>query len=152
MVAIFNDIKNQYFPIHMETCHPKHIIKYHNLWPNWKRCLAKIFKRYLFSNSETFWSQLWRSNMQFWMNYFKVSYNLGQNCWDKIENLFFREKTPLPPSQCCWQSFRLLATKLGQSQHWYWGVRGRIWNFKNWVISWIYWIFNFCLNKFCPGL
>ena len=81
-----------------------------------------------------------------------IIYNLGQNCWDKIENLFFREKTPLPPNQCCSQSFRLLATKLGQSQHWYWGVMGRIWNLKNWVISWIYWIFNFCLNKFCPGL
>ena len=27
------------------------------------------------------------------------------------------EKTPLPPSQCCWQSYRLLATKLGQIQH-----------------------------------
>ena len=66
-----------------------------------------------------------------------IIYNLGQNCWDKIENLFFREKTPLPPNQCCLQSFRLLATKLGQSQHWYWGVMGRIWNLKNWVISWI---------------
>ena len=64
----------------------------------------------------------------------------------------FQWKNPSPPNQCCWQIFRLLTTKLGQIQHWYWGVRGRIWNLKNWVISWIYWIFNFCLNKFCPGL
>ena len=25
-----------------------------------------------------------------------ITYNLGQICCDKIENLFFREKTPLP--------------------------------------------------------
>ena len=42
-----------------------------------------------------------------------ITYNLGQNCWDKIENLFFSEKTPLPPpNQCCSQSFSLLAKNL----------------------------------------
>ena len=82
----------------------------------------------------------------------ETSYNLGQNCWDKIENIFFSEKNPLPPNQCFSQSFRLLATKLGQIQHWYREVKGRIWNLKSWGISLIYWIFNFCLNKFCPGL
>ena len=92
------------------------------------------------------------SNLVWFFHKISITYNLGQNCWDKIENLFFREKTPLPPSQCCWQSFRLLATKLGQSQHWYWGVWGRFWNLKNWIMSWICWIFNFCLNKICPGL
>ena len=92
------------------------------------------------------------SNLVWFFHKISITYNLGQNCWDKIENLFFREKTPLPPSQCCWQSFRLLATKLGQSQHWYWGVWGRFWNLKNWIMSWICWIFNFCLNKFCPEL
>ena len=112
----------------------------------------------------TFVSWFWATKVCLWVSiisqtygclkskFWKLFYNLGQNCWDKIENLFFSEKTPLPPNQCCWQSFRLLTTKLGQIQHWYWGVRGRIWNLKNWVISWIYWIFNFCLNKFCPGL
>ena len=33
-----------------------------------------------------------------------------------MENLFVREKTPFPQNQCCWQRFRPLATKLGQSQ------------------------------------
>ena len=92
------------------------------------------------------------SNLVWFFHKISITYNLGQNCWDKIENLFFREKTPLPPNQYCSQSFRLLATKLGQSQHWYWGVRGRFWNLKNWIMSWICWIFNFCLNKICPGL
>ena len=81
-----------------------------------------------------------------------ITYNLGQNFWDKIANLFFSEKTSLPQNQCCWKSFRPLTTKPGQIQHWIWRVRGRNWNLKNWVISWIYWIFNFCRNKFCPGL
>ena len=77
-----------------------------------------------------------------------ITYNLGQNCWEKIE----WKKNPVPQNQCCWQSFRLLTKELGQIQHWYWRVRGRIWNLKNWVISWIYLVFSFCLNKFCSGL
>ena len=92
------------------------------------------------------------SNLGWFFQKISITYNLGQNCWDKIENLFSSEKTPLPLNQCCWQTFRLSTTKLGHIQHWYWGVRGRIWNLKSWVISWISWIFNFCLNKFCPGL
>ena len=92
------------------------------------------------------------SNLVWFFHKISITYNLGQNCWDKIENLFFREKTPLSQNQCCSQSFRRLATKLGQSQHWYWGVKERIWNLKNWIMSWIWWIFNFCLNKICPGL
>ena len=84
--------------------------------------------------------------------FWKLFYILGQNCWDKIENLFFSQKTPLPSNQCCSQSFQLLAAKLGHIQHYYWRVRRRIWNLKKWVISWIYWIFNFCLNKFYPWL
>ena len=58
--------------------------------------------------------------------------------WTKLlrqnRKSIFQWKTPLPPNQCCWQSFRLLITKIGQIQHWYWGrgrVRGRIWNLKN---------------------
>ena len=92
------------------------------------------------------------SNLRWFFQKISITCNLVQNCWDKIENLFFSEKAPLPPNQCCWQSFRLLTAKLDQIQHGYWGVRGEIWNLKNWVISWIYWIFNFCLNKFGPGL
>ena len=70
--------------------------------------------------------------------------------------IFQSKKTPLtspPPTpiQCCSQSFRLLTTNPGQIQHWYWGVRQRIWNLKNCVICWIYWIFNFCVDKFSPG-
>ena len=49
--------------------------------------------------------------------------------------IFQSKKTPLtspPPTpiQCCSQSFRLLTTNPGQIQHWYWGVRQRIWNLK----------------------
>ena len=47
-----------------------------------------------------------------------ITYNLVQNCWDKTENLFFREKTPLSSNQCCSESFSLLRTKLYQIQHW----------------------------------
>ena len=93
------------------------------------------------------------SNLGWFFRKISITYNLGKNCWDKLENLFFfNEKTPLPPNKCNWQNFRLLTTKLVQIQHCYWRVRGRIWDFKHWVISWIYRIFNFCLNKFCPGL
>ena len=46
-------------------------------------------------------------------------YNLGQNCWDKIKSLFFSKKTPLASNQCCLKSFRLLTTKLYQTQHWF---------------------------------
>ena len=63
----------------------------------------------------------------------------------------FQWKNPSPPNQCCSQRFRLLATKLGQIQHWYGGVRGRICNLKNWVIYWIYWIFNFVSTSFVQG-
>ena len=41
-----------------------------------------------------------------------------------------------------------METILGQIQYWYWRVRLIIWNLKNGVISWIYWIFKFCLKKF----
>ena len=41
-----------------------------------------------------------------------ITYNLEQYCWDKIENLIFPwKKTLLPPSQCCWQSFKLFGNK-----------------------------------------
>ena len=59
-----------------------------------------------------------------------IIYNLGQNCWDKIKNVFLSENTPLAPDQCCSQGFGLLTTKLGQLQHWSRGVRGRIWSLK----------------------
>ena len=90
-----------------------------------------------------------------WDGFFKeisITYNLGQNYWDKIENLFFSEKTLLPWNGWCLQSCRLLTTKLGLIQHWYCGLRGRICNLKTSVFFWIYWIFNFYLNKFCPRL
>ena len=91
------------------------------------------------------------SNLGWFFQKILITYNLGQNWRGKIENLFFSEKNLLHPNQRCSQSFRLLTAKLGQIQHWYWSVRGRIWNLKNWVISWIYWIFKLCLNKFCSG-
>ena len=95
------------------------------------------------------------SNMGWFFQKISITYNLGQNWRGKIENLFSSEKNLLHPNQRCSQSFRLLTTKLGQIQHWYWSVRGEggggDWNLKNWVISWIYWIFSLCLNKFCPG-
>ena len=62
---------------------------------------------------------------------------------------FFNEKTPVLPNQCCLQRFGLFETKFGQIQHWYWVLR---WSLKNGVISWMYWIFKFCLNKFCQYL
>ena len=45
------------------------------------------------------------------------NYNLGQNCWNKIENLFFSEKTPLPS----WHYFILVyeTTK--------WAIKSFIW-------------------------
>ena len=61
------------------------------------------------------------SNLGWFIQKIIITYSLAQNCWVKIEDLFFREKSPLPPNQCCSQSFRLLATKLGQIQHWYRG-------------------------------
>ena len=80
-----------------------------------------------------------------------ITYNLGKKCWDKKEFFFFQWKTPFPLNQCYLQSFRLLTKKLDQFQHWYKGKRGRICNLKNWDSSWIYWIFNFSLNKFYLG-
>ena len=113
----------------------------------------------------TFVSWFWATKVCLWVSIISQTYvwlpekqilKIILQSWAKLlrqnRNLFFSEKTPLPPNQCCSQSFRLLTTKLGQIQHWYWGVKGRIWNLKNWVISWIYWILNSCVNKFCPGL
>ena len=37
------------------------------------------------------------SNLGWFFQKISITYNLGQNCWDKIENLFFSEKTR--PSQ-----------------------------------------------------
>ena len=75
--------------------------------------------------------------------------------WTKLfrqnRKSIFLWKNPLP-NPCCSQSSRLLATKLGQIQHSFREVKGKFWNLKNWAISLIYCIFNFCLNKFCPGL
>ena len=81
-----------------------------------------------------------------------ITHNLVQHCSDKIENMFFSEKAPLPPNQCCSQNVRLLVKNLRQIQHLYRGVRETIWTLKKWVISWICWIFNCSLNKVCPGL
>ena len=33
------------------------------------------------------------SNLGWFFQKISITYNLGQNCWDKIENLFFSEKT-----------------------------------------------------------
>ena len=92
------------------------------------------------------------SNLGWFFPKISINCNLGQNLWDKIENLFFSGKTPLPANQCCSQSFRFLKTKLGQIQLWYRGLRRKNWNLKSWDISWIYWILNFCLKMFCSGL
>ena len=43
------------------------------------------------------------------------------------------------------------STKRGQIEHWYKGIKGRIWNLKNWIISLIYWFLNFYLNTFLQG-
>ena len=65
-----------------------------------------------------FWSWIWALiHKQFGRRGFQkilTTYNLGQNCWGQIENLFFSEKSPLPQNQCCSQ--RLLAAKIGQIQ------------------------------------
>ena len=39
------------------------------------------------------------SNLGWFFKKKSITYDLEQNCWDRIENLFFREKTSLPPSQ-----------------------------------------------------
>ena len=52
------------------------------------------------------------NNLGWFFEKISITYNLGQNCWDKIENLFFREKTRLLPNQCCSRCFRFLTTKL----------------------------------------
>ena len=36
-----------------------------------------------------------------WFDGQSSTYNLGRNCWNKIENLFFSGKTPFSPNQCC---------------------------------------------------
>ena len=37
------------------------------------------------------------SNFGWFFKKISITYNLGQTCWDKIENLFSSEKIPLPP-------------------------------------------------------
>ena len=68
------------------------------------------------------------NNLRRFFQKISITWNLEQKCWDKIEDLFFIEKNPLPPNQCCLQSFRVLAIKLDQIQHWYRGVR--IWELR----------------------
>ena len=70
------------------------------------------------------------SNLGWFFQKISITDNLGQTCWDKTENLFFSEKVPLPKNQCCWQSFRLLTTKLVQIQHWSWEKGGEFWIWK----------------------
>ena len=57
------------------------------------------------------------SNLVGYFQKLSITYNLGQNCWDKFEKKNFFEKPSLPPVQCCSRSFRLMATKLRQIQH-----------------------------------
>ena len=52
------------------------------------------------------------SNMVWYIQRIRITCNLGQNCWDKIENLFLNEKT--------------LTTKLDHIEHWCTGVKWRI--------------------------
>ena len=63
------------------------------------------------------------SNLRRFFQKISLSYNLGQNCRDKIENIFFSEKAPLSPNQRCLQSSKLLATKHFQIQNSYRGKR-----------------------------
>ena len=53
------------------------------------------------------------SNLGWLFQKISITYNLGQNCCDKIENLFFSETASVHSNQYCLQSFGLLATKLG---------------------------------------
>ena len=40
------------------------------------------------------------SNLVLYFQKISISYNLGQNCWGKIENYFMNKNTPLLPNQC----------------------------------------------------
>ena len=91
------------------------------------------------------------TSLEWYFRKIPITYNLGQNCWDKIENLSLSKKTPLSPSLCHLLSCGHLTRNLGLVQHWYSSVRGVIQNLKNWFISWTYWVFNFYLNNFCSG-
>ena len=75
------------------------------------------------------------SHLVWFFQKISITCSLGQNRWDKIENLFFIEKSPVHPNQCFMQSFMLLSTKLGQIQHWYWGQAGEfdIWKIKSFL-------------------
>ena len=70
------------------------------------------------------------SNLEWYFQKISITYNLGQNCSDKIENLFFSEKNSLAQNQCCLQSFKFLTTKLSQIQDWHQVAKERIWNLK----------------------
>ena len=65
---------------------------------------------------------------------------------------FFSEKPLSPQINIVCKALSFWQKKICQIQHCYRGIRWRIWNLKNWAISWIYWISNFCLNKLSPGL
>ena len=52
------------------------------------------------------WISIPLSNLGWFFQKESITYNLGQNCWDKIEKPFSREKTPLPLNQSSLQSFR----------------------------------------------
>ena len=93
----------------------------------WKYHILMEFKAYNVST----WISIPSNNLGWFIQKISITYRVGQNCWDKTENLFFIEKNPLPPSQGCLESFRRLRTKLGQIEHWHRGVSKRNWNLKN---------------------
>ena len=54
------------------------------------------------------------SNLGCFFQKISITYDLGQNCWDKRENAFFSAKTALPPNQCCWKFLSFWQQSMGR--------------------------------------
>ena len=72
-----------------------------------------------------------------------ITYNLGQNCWDEMKNLFFSEKTLLNPQiNVVWEvlsSWQQNFTRFNIDIR---GSGGEFWIWKNWAIPWIFFHFQ----------
>ena len=92
------------------------------------------------------------SNLGWFFQKISMTYNHGQNCFSVKKLLSPLKKLLSPQVNVVGKVIGFWQQNLARFNIDIGGVRGRIWNLKNSVISWIYWIFKFCLNKFCPGL
>ena len=121
----------------------------HFFQQNWVSGLG--FLRFKVQSTVIWFLMLFRKLVLCFQNFSKT-YNLGQNCWDKLKNPSFKEKTPLPPNQCCKEKFLDWVDETWPGSTLILGGKGEKMFSKSWYSYRFYSKLKICLNKFCPWL